>query len=113
MATIVRGTLISNSVKLLLKKLVSTEFEDNFRSTKLDVLKKLKTTLRWVQNILNDAEEQQFTNPDFKNWLNTLRYVSEFLKPFLNPSLHNQSVIALSMQTFVFVHYLRPLESKD
>ncbi|XP_058723731.1 putative disease resistance RPP13-like protein 1 [Vicia villosa] len=76
MATIVRGTLVSNSVKLLLEKLASTEFVDNFRSTKLDVsyLKKLKTTLTWVQDLLNDVEEQHFTNPDIKNWLNTLRY---------------------------------------
>ncbi|KAL5097467.1 hypothetical protein RYX36_001794 [Vicia faba] len=60
MTAIVRGTLVSNSVKLLLEKFVSTEFVDNFASTKLEVsyLKKLKTTLTWVQDILNDAEEQ-------------------------------------------------------
>ncbi|GAU39300.1 hypothetical protein TSUD_119050 [Trifolium subterraneum] len=48
---------------------------DNFRSIELDV-SLLKTTLIWVQDILNDEdfEEKQFTNPDIKNWLDMLRF---------------------------------------
>ncbi|WJX36700.1 hypothetical protein P8452_24549 [Trifolium repens] len=78
MATIVGEKLLSVSVKVLLEKIVSVDFVDNFRSIELDVsfLKKLKTTLMWVQDILNDddVEEKRFTNPDVKNWLDMLRF---------------------------------------
>ncbi|PNX83784.1 NBS-LRR resistance protein, partial [Trifolium pratense] len=65
--------LVSNFVKLLLDKLVSIEFVDDFQSTKLDVslLKKLKTTLLKLLIALND-------DADVKEWFNRLRYaVSE------------------------------------
>ncbi|GAU34652.1 hypothetical protein TSUD_67020 [Trifolium subterraneum] len=49
---------LSTSVKLLLDELVSTEFVNNIRRTKLDVslLKNLKTTLLRVFIALNDAD---------------------------------------------------------
>jgi hypothetical protein len=47
MATIVVEALLSASVEVLLQKIVSGEFVDFFRSTKLDLslLEKLKITL--------------------------------------------------------------------
>jgi len=56
-------------VKVLLERIVSREFMDNFMTMKLDVslLKKLNTTLLSLQAILNEFEEQQFTNIDVKD----------------------------------------------
>ncbi|RHN65661.1 putative P-loop containing nucleoside triphosphate hydrolase [Medicago truncatula] len=75
MATVVGEALLSASVKLLLQKMVSSEFIDFFWSMKLDValLEKLKITLLSLQAVLNDAEEKQITNPAVKEWLNMLQ----------------------------------------
>ncbi|CAI8590569.1 unnamed protein product [Vicia faba] len=117
MTVIVRGTLVSNSVKLLLEKFVSTEFVDNFGSTKLEVsyLKKLKTTLTWVQDILNDAEEQNvFEVANLLDEINTeaLRRKAEaeyeiltssslVLKTIFSPFKRLSSVINFKMQKFI------------
>ncbi|CAJ2638789.1 unnamed protein product [Trifolium pratense] len=71
MATIVVEALLSASVEVLLKKIVSGEFLDFFRSTKLDLslLEKLKITLLSLQAVLHDAEEKQISNPAVKEWL--------------------------------------------
>ncbi|RHN65655.1 putative P-loop containing nucleoside triphosphate hydrolase, leucine-rich repeat domain, L [Medicago truncatula] len=75
MATIVGEAFLTASLKVLLQKIVSGEFADLFRSTKLDVplLEKLNITLMSLQAVLNDAEEKQITNPAVKQWLDLLR----------------------------------------
>jgi DNA repair ATPase RecN len=73
MATTDREKL-SASVKVLLETIVSREFMDNFRTMKLDVslLQRLNTTLSSLQAILNESEEQQFTNQHVKECLDNL-----------------------------------------
>ena len=75
MATIVAEALISISVEALLEKIVSGEFVNFFRRTKLDfsLLQKLEITLVSLQAILNDAEEKQIKNPAVKKWLEMLQ----------------------------------------
>ncbi|PNX65317.1 resistance protein, partial [Trifolium pratense] len=55
--------LLSTFVKVLLDKLVSTEFVGIFRSSNLDVslLEKLTIALLKFQAILDDEEEKQIT----------------------------------------------------
>jgi hypothetical protein len=52
------GTPHTSYVKVLLDKIISSEFVDNFRSTKLNIslLKSLKSTLLMVQAILYDDD---------------------------------------------------------
>ncbi|XP_058721566.1 putative disease resistance RPP13-like protein 1 [Vicia villosa] len=75
MATIVGGALLSASMEMLVKKVVSGEFLDLFRRTKLDVelLEKLEITLLSLQSVLYDAEDKQITNPAVKKWLEMLQ----------------------------------------
>ena len=74
MATIVGEALLAASLEMLMEKIVSGEFADLFRSTKLDIalLEKLKITLMSLQAVLHDAEEKQITNPVVKQWLEML-----------------------------------------
>jgi len=74
--------LLSFYVKKLLSKIVSSEFVDNYRTTKLDVslFENLKLILVKLQTVLQNAEEKwlptQLTFLD--NWFDTVRYaVSE------------------------------------
>ncbi|KAK2386037.1 putative disease resistance RPP13 protein [Trifolium repens] len=75
MATIVGEALLATSLEVLLEKIVSGEFGELFRSTKLDaaLLGKLEITLVSLQAVLHDAEEKQITNPAVKQWLDMLR----------------------------------------
>ncbi|XP_058721600.1 putative disease resistance RPP13-like protein 1 [Vicia villosa] len=75
MAAIVGGALLSASMEMLVKKVVSGEFLDLFRRTKLDVelLEKLEITLLSLQSVLYDAEDKQITNPAVKKWLEMLQ----------------------------------------
>ncbi|XP_058721588.1 putative disease resistance RPP13-like protein 1 [Vicia villosa] len=75
MAAIVGGALLSASMEMLVKKVVSGEFIDLFRRTKLDVelLEKLEITLLSLQSVLYDAEDKQITNPAVKKWLEMLQ----------------------------------------
>ncbi|MCH83219.1 CC-NBS-LRR resistance protein, partial [Trifolium medium] len=75
MATIVGQALLAASLEVLVEKIVSGEFVDLFRSTKLDValLEKMNITLVSLQAVLHDAEEKQITNPAVKQWLNMMR----------------------------------------
>ncbi|XP_058721506.1 putative disease resistance RPP13-like protein 1 [Vicia villosa] len=77
MAAIVGGALLSVSMEMLVKKIVSGEFFDLFRRTKLDdvLLKKLKITLLSLQSVLHDADDKQITNPAVKKWLEMLQDV--------------------------------------
>ncbi|AES68757.2 CC-NBS-LRR resistance protein, putative [Medicago truncatula] len=67
--------LLAASFEVLLEKIVSGDFVDFFRSTKLDLslLKKQKITLLSLQAVLHDAEEKQITNPAVKEWLDMLQ----------------------------------------
>jgi len=73
-----------NSVKVMLEKIVSNEFEEMFLSTKHDIslLKKLRITVLKLQAILNDySEEKPIITADLtgRNWLDRLGYaVFEF-----------------------------------
>lgn len=60
MASILGGALVSASMEMLVKKVVSGEFVDLFRRTKLDfeLLEKLKITMLSLQSLLHDAEEK-------------------------------------------------------
>ncbi|XP_058721535.1 putative disease resistance RPP13-like protein 1 isoform X2 [Vicia villosa] len=62
-------------MEMLVKKVVSGEFIDLFRRTKLDVelLEKLEITLLSLQSVLYDAEDKQITNPAVKKWLEMLQ----------------------------------------
>ncbi|WJX36664.1 hypothetical protein P8452_24519 [Trifolium repens] len=75
MATIVGEALLAASLEVLLEKIVSGEFGELFRSTKLDaaLLGKLEITLVSLQAVLHDAEEKQITNPAVKQWLDMIR----------------------------------------
>ncbi|XP_058721693.1 putative disease resistance protein At3g14460 [Vicia villosa] len=75
MATIFGGALLTASMEMLVKKVVSGEFFDLFRRTKLDVelLEKLEITLLSLQSVLYDAEDRQIANPAVKKWLEMLQ----------------------------------------
>ncbi|CAI8595981.1 unnamed protein product [Vicia faba] len=75
MEAIVGGALLSASMEMLVKKVVSGEFLDLFRRTKLDVdlLEKLEITLLRLQSVLHDAEDKQIANPAVKKWLEMLQ----------------------------------------
>ncbi|XP_058721504.1 putative disease resistance RPP13-like protein 1 isoform X2 [Vicia villosa] len=62
-------------MEMLVTKVVSGEFLDLFRRTKLDVelLEKLEITLLSLQSVLYDAEDKQITNPAVKKWLEMLQ----------------------------------------
>jgi len=68
---------LSTCVKVLFEKIVSSDFADKFRSTKLEVslLINLKTRLLRLLIALNDAKEKKITNPTVKEWFYMLRYV--------------------------------------
>ncbi|XP_058721667.1 putative disease resistance RPP13-like protein 1 [Vicia villosa] len=75
MAAIVGGALLSASMEMLVKKVVSGEFLVLFRRTKLDVelLEKLEITLLSLQSVLYDAEDKQIANPAVNKWLEKLQ----------------------------------------
>ncbi|GAU39698.1 hypothetical protein TSUD_321130 [Trifolium subterraneum] len=75
MATVVGQALLAASLEALVGKIVSGEFVDLFRSTKLDaaLLEKMNITLLSLQAVLHDAEEKQIINPAVKQWLDMLR----------------------------------------
>ncbi|KAL5078243.1 hypothetical protein RYX36_017227 [Vicia faba] len=75
MEAIVGGALLSASMEMLVKKVVSGEFLDLFRRTKLDVdlLENLEITLLSLQFVLHDAEDKQIANPAVKKWLEMLQ----------------------------------------
>ncbi|XP_058721591.1 putative disease resistance protein At3g14460 [Vicia villosa] len=75
MAAILGGALLSASMEMLVKKVVSGEFVELFRRTKLDVelLEKLEITLLSLQSVLYDGEDKQIANPAVKKWLEMLQ----------------------------------------
>ncbi|XP_058765134.1 putative disease resistance RPP13-like protein 1 [Vicia villosa] len=74
-ATMIGSAFLSATVQTLLDKLVSKEFLDYIKSTKLDVslLKQLRLTLLTLQPVLDAAEEKQINTPSVKDWLDGLK----------------------------------------
>ncbi|XP_058721475.1 putative disease resistance RPP13-like protein 1 [Vicia villosa] len=66
---------IQTLIQTLADKLVSKEFLDYIKSTKLDVslLKQLRLTLLTLQPVLDAAEEKQINTPSVKDWLDGLK----------------------------------------
>ncbi|KEH38203.1 LRR and NB-ARC domain disease resistance protein [Medicago truncatula] len=74
-AAMIGEAFLSAIVQTLVEKLVSTQFLDYIKNTKLNVslLRQLKTTLLTLQVVLDDAEEKQINNPAVKQWLDDLK----------------------------------------
>lgn len=74
-ATLVGGAFLSATVHTLVEKLASAEFRDYITNTKLNVslLTEMKTTLLFLQVVLDDAEEKQINNSAVKQWLDELK----------------------------------------
>jgi len=85
-ATMIGGAFLSATVQTLVEKLVSTEFLDYIKNTKLNVslLRQLQTTMLNLQAVLDDAEEQQISNPAVKQWLDNLKDVVFDAEDLLN-----------------------------
>ena len=75
MADVDGETPLSAYVKMLLDKIVSSDFLNNFKSKKLDVslLKNLKSTLLMLQVVLHYAEKKQIIDPTVKELFYYLR----------------------------------------
>ncbi|XP_059445018.1 putative disease resistance RPP13-like protein 1 isoform X2 [Corylus avellana] len=68
---------LSPILQVFFKRMASGEFVDFFEGQKLcdKLLKELKIQLMSVNAVLEDAEEQRFTRPDVKEWLDKLEDV--------------------------------------
>ncbi|KAG6621466.1 hypothetical protein I3842_Q025700 [Carya illinoinensis] len=69
------GIFLSPLLQAFFERVASGEFGDFFRRQKLDqtLLNNLKTALRSVNAVFEDAEEKQVTNPYVKEWLDELK----------------------------------------
>ncbi|PNX92758.1 NBS-LRR resistance protein, partial [Trifolium pratense] len=74
-AAMIGGAFLSATVQTLLDKLASPEFVDYIKKTKLNepLLMKLRTTLQYLQGVMDDAEEKQINNRIVKQWLDDLK----------------------------------------
>ncbi|KAL7162008.1 hypothetical protein ACSBR2_042473 [Camellia fascicularis] len=74
-AAVVGGAFLSATLQVLFDRLASREFVNFFRAQKLDdkILRKLKSTLRGLNVLLDDAEDKQITNPAVKDWVDELK----------------------------------------
>ncbi|KAG6783367.1 hypothetical protein POTOM_012814 [Populus tomentosa] len=68
-------SLLSAIIEVLVDRIASSEVKDFFKRQKLDdgQLRKLKSTVRAVGKLLNDAEEKHITDPAVKGWLDDLK----------------------------------------
>ncbi|XP_065627788.1 putative disease resistance protein At3g14460 [Quercus suber] len=72
---LVGGAFLSAFLQVAFDRLASRDFRDFFKGRK-DIdgsLKKLKMLLRSAYVVLVDAEDNQYTNPDVKEWLDDLQ----------------------------------------
>ncbi|XP_054814533.1 putative disease resistance RPP13-like protein 1 isoform X1 [Prosopis cineraria] len=75
MAELVAGAFLSSSLQVAFQKLASREVLDFFHGRKLEdgLLKKLRIILLPVNQVIEDAEERQYRNPNVKQWLAELK----------------------------------------
>ncbi|XP_054790915.1 putative disease resistance protein RGA1 isoform X2 [Prosopis cineraria] len=76
-AELVGGAFLSAALQVAFDRLSSTSVITHyFRSRKLEdsLLKKLHITLIAVNQVLDDAEARQYTNPNVKKWLHELKH---------------------------------------
>ncbi|KAK7318929.1 hypothetical protein RJT34_03638 [Clitoria ternatea] len=83
-ASAVSGAFLSGFANVVLERLLSPEVANFIRGKKLhqDLVDRLKTALRAVQVVLNDAELKQINDPSVQDWLFDLRdafYVADDL----------------------------------
>ncbi|XP_054817048.1 putative disease resistance RPP13-like protein 1 [Prosopis cineraria] len=74
-AELLAGALLSSSLQVAFEKLASREVLDFFHGRKLEdgLMKKLRTILLSVSQVIEDAEERQYQNQNVKQWLDELR----------------------------------------
>ncbi|CAL5361702.1 unnamed protein product [Camellia sinensis] len=74
-AAVVGGAFLSATLQVLFDRLASREFLNFFRAQKLDdkLLRMLKSTLRGLNVLLDDAEDKQITNTAVKDWVDELK----------------------------------------
>ncbi|GMQ09403.1 hypothetical protein CsSME_00052794 [Camellia sinensis var. sinensis] len=74
-AAVVGGAFLSATLQVLFDRLASREFVNFFRAQKLDdkLLRMLKSTLRGLNVLLDDAEDKQITNTAVKDWVDELK----------------------------------------
>lgn len=68
-------SLLSAVIEVLVDRIASSQVKNFFKRQKLDdgQLRKLKSTVRAVGKLLNDAEEKHITDPAVKGWLDDLK----------------------------------------
>ncbi|KAF7824711.1 putative disease resistance RPP13-like protein 1 [Senna tora] len=77
MAELVGGAFLSAALQVACEKLASSEMFDFFRRKNLNdsLLEKLHIILISVNQVIEDAEEMQYRNPNVKKWLDELKHV--------------------------------------
>jgi len=75
MAEMVVEAFLGSLFDVVLERLASSNFIDYFRRVKLDTLvDKLESILNSINQVLDDAEEKQYENPDVKKWLGDIKH---------------------------------------
>ncbi|XP_054794269.1 putative disease resistance RPP13-like protein 1 [Prosopis cineraria] len=75
MAELVGGAFLSATLQVAFDRLASRDILDYFRGRKLNegLLKRLHIILISINQVLEDAEESQYRNPNVKQWLDELK----------------------------------------
>ncbi|XP_065874698.1 putative disease resistance protein At3g14460 [Euphorbia lathyris] len=75
MAELIGGTLLSASLEVLLDRISSRLIIDYLKGQKLDdrLLTNLRTTMRSVRLLLDDAETNQISKPAVREWLDDIK----------------------------------------
>ncbi|KAF7833427.1 putative disease resistance RPP13-like protein 1 [Senna tora] len=118
MAELVGGAFLSAALEVAFEKLASSELFDFFRRRKLDdgLLKKLQVILISVNQVIEDAEERQYRNPNVKKWLDELKdevFNAEDLLDDIDIEATQHKLQADESQTFTnkAPKYMRKLKS--
>src|ERR1044072_8915096 len=71
------GAFLGSFLNVVFNKLASPQLVNFIRGKKKlgPLLERLKTTLKVVKAVLNDAERKQIKDSDVKDWLNDLQHV--------------------------------------
>ncbi|KAJ6298271.1 hypothetical protein OIU76_019421 [Salix suchowensis] len=69
------GSFLSALLQVLFDRMASREFVDFFKGQRLsdELLRRLKTTMRTINRLLDDDEEKQIINRDLQVWLDDLK----------------------------------------